>query len=319
MTSPDGPPPDRDRFSPIGPFLLAFALLDYMIPGIARHSESPIMAGLLAGTIAAQGGLLAIWAVLGPQRWIVRLPASFLAALALYGATMLGAATAHVGSAGGSDLMQILLFLPIVLLAAQVPLWIVRLVLGCRMVPAGAESAQSAKGLRQFGMEHLLGATTLIALALGLASLGLINPSTGRPYSDGWAGLSVACLLCAVWSMFSTLPCLWAAFIAKNRAGGAWALAAYTAAMTFLLLAIGSMFAGDAPPGEAVFALLAFHGALVGVMFGTLHVVRICGYVLMRAKGIKPAAAQVDSATTAEPPSPAPPADEAAGMNPAAR
>jgi hypothetical protein len=269
------------------------------------------MVGLLMGTIAGQGGLLAIWAVLGPQRWIVRLPATFLAALALFGALMLGFATSYPGPAEWDEMAESLLMMPIVLLAAQFPLWIVRLVLGCRIVPARAESAQSAKGLRQFGMEHLLGATAIVALALGLASLGLRDSSVGQIDLEVWAFLAVACLLVAVWSMFSTLPCLWAAWVAKNKAGAAWALAAYTVVMTMLLIVIVSTVTGEAPPAEAVFTLLASHGALVGVMFGTLHVVRACGYVLVRAKRIRPAAAPAGSATTAEPPSPAPPAEDA--------
>lgn len=177
-----------------------------------------------------------------------------------------------------------MLMLPIIFLAVQVPLWILRIVTGWCIVAGSSEDYSPPSESRQFQLQHMLGATTAVAVALGLASVGLRyldNPTEGTDPSM-WLGLMFACLMFGVWSAFSTLPCFWAAFVAPHKMASAVMIAVYAVLMSFLVLAVISAIAGSAPPGEAVLCFVLFSGSLASVLLGGLHVVRLCGYVLLR-------------------------------------
>jgi len=238
--------------------------------------------GLFLGIVAAQLGLLAVWAVLGPQRWIVRLPVTLVYAVLLYTMLIMGFAVAQPPPRDAwPQIAKSYLFLPLVLLAAQLPLWILRIATGCRIVRADPENGLRSTGSRQFQLRDLFGAMTVLAVALGLASLGL-----SREESIGaitWPIILIICLVCAGGSTFSTLPCLWAGLIARNRVVSTVVIAVYVAVIVPIALAIISAFVGSRLPNGAVAMFVMFHVALFGVMLVVLHVVRSRGSVLRGA------------------------------------
>jgi len=263
----------------LGLTVTAFAAADFVVPLIVWASRSEVLAALCFGTVAGQLGVLVIWAVLGPQRWFLRLPAMLAFALLVIASVVLGATVAEGHTPPSDDVALAFLFAPLVFLAAQLPLWIRRIAGGWRIVRADAETGDPATGARQFRLQDALAATGVLAVALSLASSGLAH---GGDMDDQWMPFLLLCVMCTVWSAFSTLPCLWACFVARGKLRSTVVMAGYVVVMTAIVVAVASAFDRSAPPGEAVVAFFLFHAALVGVMLGVLHVLRVLGYVLHR-------------------------------------
>ena len=164
---------------------VGFALLAALV-GAVGLATSPInvhfeagVGGVVAGFVAGMWGLLSIWAVFGTRRWFVRWPLT-LAATALLPFLFLGWAT---------------LFLPVLCLAVQAPLWILRFLLNYHFVVRGLP-AEAASLDSRIGVEHLLGAMTIVAIAMGLARTGLaLNPKAdGGPIPlAAWSHLLLPC------------------------------------------------------------------------------------------------------------------------------
>ena len=263
----------------LGLAVTAFALADFVGPLLVRQTQSEVLLMFLFGVVGAQLGVLVIWAVLGPQRWFVRLSATLAVALLLIGAVCLGATVVEEYAPTAGEVASFLLCLPLVFLAAQLPLWIRRIAGGWRIVRADAETEGPATGARQFRLQDALAATGVLAVALSLARLGLADEGD---MDDQWMGFLLLSAMCTVWSAFSTLPCLWACFVARGKLRSAVVMAVYVVVMTAIVLAVISAFVRTAPPGDVVAGFLLFHAALVGVMLGVLHVLRVLGYVLHR-------------------------------------
>jgi hypothetical protein len=265
----------------VGLFLAGFVLLDLAVPAMVWHAESPGFAGLLSGAVAGQFGLLTIWAVFGPQRWTLQLPATLGVAALLLAVVILGMIAVDPGGAPRwHDWARLFLFLPLVFLSAQPLLWIARYFGGWRIVRAEEETSVEAVRSRQFGLADLLGATVVLAVALSLANWGFYNE---RELGETWIPLVVGCLFCAAWNALSTLPCLWASFLARPKGVGVIVILVCMLMMTAAALAILSAMSGRGPPDEAIVGVSMFHGGLAGVMLGVLYAFRRWGYVLRRA------------------------------------
>src|SRR4030095_7570455 len=148
MTSPTG---DAFRFStedgdrPLGGFgwLLAIGCIFnfFVFPtlrAIERGNDAIVFIGGAAlGLFPAQAGVLTLWLVWGRGPFLRRLAVHWLAVLALYVAWALGFAMAFGADAPARELPAIwgavLCSLPLVSLAAQLPLWPLRTHLGWRV------------------------------------------------------------------------------------------------------------------------------------------------------------------------------------------
>ena len=277
--------------------IVGFAVADFIGPPVLWALESRVIdvlfgemvavqLGLLAiwavlgGMVAAQFGLLAIWAVLGPQRWILRLPVTLTYVAFFYTMLTLGMTSAAPSGFEWYDVFLSYFLLPLVFFAVQLPLWILRMATGWRIVRTDPENELPPTGSRQFRLHDLFVATTLIAVTFGLASLGMAADELA--FSTTWGPALGACLVCAAWSAFSTLPCLWAGLVAKKWRTRIVVMSVYILVMTAILLAIGRAIAGTGPPKEAFVILLSLFGTLAGVMLAVLDVVRRWGYVLRR-------------------------------------
>jgi hypothetical protein len=185
-------PPNRGPSKSLGPFMpliAVFAAVDFVMPIMVGGREKGLLAGVLWGAVCGQFSLLCLWAVFGVQRLLARWPLSLLAATLLYGLLPLG-----VGVVFGSPAVDItavvvgVLILPLLFLGVQVPLWVLRMATGWRIVVDGTQHACSLPQSRQYGLQQIFGATAAVAMALGLAGLGL--PLLGRPPDPSvWLGL----------------------------------------------------------------------------------------------------------------------------------
>ena len=277
---------------PIVAWIAACAVVDLITPVVMEGSREPELPMLFAGAVAGQLGVLAIWAVLGPGRWLVRWPISILVTMGFWCVLLVGIALADLHGPDIDEIFAATLMLPLVFLAVQLPLWVLRLVTGWCLVVGGGQDAGSPARRRQFGLQHMLGATTLVAAAMGLAGLGL-SVADGRntsPDTSSWLFLMLVCLFSAVWSAFSTVPCLWAAFVARNRVAGVVAIAIYAMLMSLLAVVIISTIARGHPAGEGMRLFVPFHGGLAFVLLGSLLAARGCGCVLLRPRRMQPPA-----------------------------
>ncbi len=186
-----------------------------------------------AGVIVAQGGAMTIWLAWGAERFWVRLLFHWLLAAAGLAAWLLGVRAAE----GLGDFVEALRIvgpaLPLVSLAAQTPLWIVRQGLGWRLVRLGAESAASDAPDDPLSIRDLLVATLLAGISLA-AARGVDGGNSHGP--NFWLGWGVAVAVSAGLSLVALLP------------AGGWLLGlrlfAWSSAVTALyaVLAVAAMW-----------------------------------------------------------------------------
>ena len=277
MTGQEEPPEENKPF-PLAYLFGGFGAIDLVAPMVLEAGRPPglVTIGVFSGLVAAQLGLLSIWAVLGPHRFRYQYPATLFLTLALAFLILMAFIAVEGWDPSTGEPLNAILCLPLVSLAAQLPLWILRIGAGYRIVRIGAETDASPSRSSQFRIRDLLVATALLAAALGLARCGL--PGREGASADELAGLMLICLFCAVYSTCSTFPCLWAAFVAPHKAAGAYVLTGYVVAMTFFVV----VMTGVLPEFAVMFFI--FHGVLAAVMLGVLHLARARGYVLHRAR-----------------------------------
>lgn len=287
----------------------AFALVDLITPGVLKDSQSPELLALLVGATAGQGCLLAVWAVMGPQRLLVRWLLSLLVAALLGFIFLWGMTMAAIGPRDGREMAGVMFGLPLILLAVQLPLWILKMATGWCIVVRGSEDSSAPSESRQFRLQHILGATTAVAVAMGLASAGLSysGNSTGSPDLSIWLGEMLVCLICGVYSAFFTLPCLWAAFAARNKTASTVIIAVsallISPPVAVILILVRGLRLGPLL-GEAAWAVCLFHGSLAFVLLGSLHIARACGYVLLRPGRVQAPATSAASSPLADPSDP---------------
>jgi len=175
------------------------AMANFLVAASSNLVHPVISLPLLSGLVLAQVALLSAWAVLGPQRIGLQWFASLLTLAGLVSMIGLGVAIANTDSDFRS-IMRLMLGVPLLFSMAQLPLWILRLVAGWRIVRIGAEETMTANGSRQFGILHLLGTTTAVALLLGLAQCSFVDASdhsTGALLA-AWIGIVIYGLVFAV-------------------------------------------------------------------------------------------------------------------------
>jgi hypothetical protein len=276
-------PPQSEKQIPAGTAVSGIFLTIAFFSPLALLDSPPAVQMALPGILFGQLAVLAVWGALGPRSLLVRWPLCLLAGEALFSVVSLSSAVA-----GHSDIVEYVvgtLLLPTLYLAVQAPVWLLRLITGCRIVRR-REGESPPKRSRQFRVRDLLVATTMVALTLGLAQLGLSVPANPRPDAvpDALAQLALVCGFLALWSGFAVLPCVYAAMAAHHCGLGALAIGAYTLAMTFFLLTLLVALQGGLPPGnggEVFLTLLLMNGGAVSVLFGTLLLARYYDYVLL--------------------------------------
>jgi hypothetical protein len=264
-------------------WVCAGALVDFFVP-LFMSSGPEEAAGFLAGVAGGQLGVLTVWAVFGPERLLLRWATALLAAALLFGAILVGLVISV--PAVGTEPFAALLMLPAVFLAAQAPLWIVRMITGWEIVPRGVREVPSAAS-RQFGLQHLLGATTAVAATLALAKIGFLamraRGSSGT--AEEWLGLAIACLVAGLWNGLLTIPCLYATMVVKERRRGCFVVAGYLVVLSIVVPIVMFAILGPAPLAPKAFMVfLSFNGAVALVVAGGLHLLGQSGYVLRRPR-----------------------------------
>jgi hypothetical protein len=282
----------------IAAVVVGFAMANLLVPSILTAGPGTLpLVVVFFGVVAAEGGLLTFWAVLGPHRLLVRFSSALATAALLLLVLLLGIAASEQPSP--RDLFDVLLLLPLMSLAPQTPIWVFKWILGCRTASSadGGDRAADASGLsaRQFGLIDILGATTFFAIALGLVNSWVKLQSRGM--APGWElqlwmeSVLIPLAVVGVWSLFTILPCIWAAFFVRNGGVGALLVLLFTGLIWLMFGIIASVLSGGVPPpSDAVGPVLLFLGSQMATMYGCMRLIRACGYELIRPKrAAKPA------------------------------
>jgi hypothetical protein len=277
---------DRSQADPTPPgfstlvlvFLTSAASICLFVPALIYATRSPAVGGAYFGIYVGSNALLATWAALGTHRFWTRQLGTIVSALVL-------GVCLHIGLFGmmgnGFDLGDcagFLALLPTVMLAAQMPLWIARMLLGWRIVPVAHADSASAPSGRQFNIAQLMFVTAAIAVALTLGQWGGSLLARTR-----WAGVLVASVVSLSVSLLIILPCAGSVFLLRQAARGGLMTAVYAAMLTvagFLLLA--SLKPG-APP-ELIGLLGGLATGVFGSLWAGLFLLRRAGYHMVRSQ-----------------------------------
>lgn len=239
------------------------------------------------GGLVAEGCLLGIWAALGPQALIFRLPLTSALLLVLICAYMIGlqlpedwmpleAATA------------VILAATLTFVGVQLPLWLMGAIAGQRIdVPGRTDGARSKSGSSQFGLRHLLIATTAVALLLVLVQHAFPDALSAGP--TDWMVLVLPMFLFLGFTVALCAPCVWLAL--RDNPGGGWG-PALAIAVVCGPVAVGA--AMSALPGvgpvekEAYLGVFFFGAGIVATVLSVLRIMRGVGYRLVSAADGEP-------------------------------
>lgn len=258
------------------------AVVNFIVAASISPSDPGLPLAVLYGLVLAQVGLLSAWAVLGPHRIGVQWPASLLILVGLVVMICLGTAAGNPRSDLRSALRS-MLGLPLLFAMAQLPLWILRLVAGWRIVPSGAAETITTRGPRQFGVQDLLGVTAAVALILGLAQFGLFYGAdlAASDILAVWAmGLGFGLALAVISTFFVPLG-IWAGLGVRDLLSAAFELAFWGTLLFLAAFIVAQILSPGGFPSKGLNAILLFVTVSLGLIFGVLRLAHSCSYVLI--------------------------------------
>ncbi len=237
-----------------------------------------LVTGLAVGMIGAQAALHAIWTVFGTLHWAPRFAVSVFSALILY-------LTFMVANRFGPDrnaaiyAEQVLLCMPLSLLAIQAPLW--GLKAGWRWGVFRSDAEANRTQIRALSIRDLLLATTATAVAITLArcAMTLDGRTTDLRVS---IAMFVGPLIAAFASLLTTVTSLLATLRVQNMVSGVRMVTTIEAAIYFGWFAIMCHLEGF-PRGEIVTMLIGIFVGFTVSLNAPLCYLRQCGYRLRRA------------------------------------
>ncbi len=282
-------------------FLLvaAYAMLDSVTPGAVNNAGRGawVIAALASGAICGQAGLLTIWAAVGPLPLWIRWAQVLVATFGLYFAFCLGivASSSYISLAEDFPRMAaVSLLIPLLFLCAQFPLWVRRTFGGWQIVFKDQATGRRAGSTRQFGLGHILGITAALSVSLALASPALEAMrapgarNAGPIAPDAWLPVALMCVITCIYSAVWTISSAWACFLARGEGTGFGVMFGVWLGASLLMITIITAIAAassSAVPGEVIATVLLHFGATAFVLMGSLHLLKLCGCVMIRAGG----------------------------------
>jgi len=292
--------------------VVAYAIADFTVPlvfdGMGRHGWP--VAAFCIGALGGEICLGAIWAALGPSRFWPRWLLVLAVAFALYLAFCFGivVSSPYLASRDVTEMIMPSLLIPLLFLVIQMPLWVRRIASGWQILDPREVTSYSATEARQFGLANMLGLMAFLAVALSLVQIAASLLQTGRPAGEErlimWLGLGIYSLILCLYIAVLSGPAVRACFLARDKVLGCLAMAGVWVGVSILVVLIVTIIAamsGGRVPGEAVASIFLATAGTVIVLMASLHLLRMCGYVMVRAKDRRtPIAATVVAGPAAE-------------------
>jgi len=264
---------------------LIFALCNFVLVFVISRSnnrgaiQTLLFMPAFYGLIGAEVAIHAIWSVLAPVRRTIRLVTGVVAGLFLFGAFVFGFAW-FANDAWARIGLPSLLCLPLIAIAVQSPLWVVKIWFRWRVILASAHVPPERN--RPFQILDLLVATGAVAIAFSVARLAA--PS-GVPPTAFLSSVAIAALTLAAISAFTTIP-VTVGTLLPRRLG----LALPALVLIDLAITIGGIcaFVLLAPEGPHLrwreyFALAGVAGVFFACLTGAMLLVRRLGARLVFA------------------------------------
>lgn len=314
------PPPNR-QFT-LTPGLLGillavitacFALSNITVIPVSERMSGNMLAELwLAfsfGLIGAEAGLLAIAAVLGPEKGLVRhllvVPLAgiwILAWLLGYGFTWWNHTNQYFYPEW-KEVVADILIIPVLFCACELPLWIFRGLLRWRIELLNADSNRRAPPPLSIG--GILIATGAVAIALAGVRMGRFIEGVASE-AEWWGACGIGMAFAGGISLVTLPLCTWATLRCPWLWAGRLAMIAWLFIAAFLLVWVISTMVGSWPPLEfwRPFTGMVF-GFASGLM-GTLSLVRLAGYRLIWGRDSFPVIPSASAMPSEDSPAPKP-------------
>jgi len=268
-------------------FFAATNGLHYPLLLISRRDD---ILGMVIGAaqpsmMGAQMALHSIWCVLAPLHWAKRFLVGVTVLLVLCG-TMAGGMA--VNSVAGTDVVALatrlfwndLLCLPLLLIAVQTPLWVMRIGFGWRVACRGEVPSTAFRPLR---IGNLLIATAVVAAALAAARCsGWVSTPSG---DVSIVGLVVAALIIVMVSAVIVLPAVLAALYARRLPMALGLAFAVDAAILVVCMAVVRVIRGAPLDTETFAVALLLAGGFFVSLTAPMLIARRQGYRLVRGRG----------------------------------
>ena len=279
-------------------FLFFLVLLaNLSVPWLLKDSALErvlIVRGMVGGGVVAEICLVAIWAALGPQPFVNRVPFTFALLSLAYCAFMVGQQFPDASIFSLEDAASIGLGAVVIFTGVQVPLLIVRSWDHRRIASRDTRYLTAEEESLQFGMRHLLSWMSAIAFMLVVVrhSLGdtSFQRSTNRMLADLPAILG-GMLMFAFLSALICLPCIRLAlgfrFAARRLV---WLIFVFLASPP-CVIGVVMMFDGRLRGADRV--LIGLYSTLLGLALSLLVVLlglRRLGFRLVSDERVWPAA-----------------------------
>jgi hypothetical protein len=236
-----------------------------------------------AGVIAGEVGLLAIWAVLGPWRLYSQWSSCLLVWLGLLVAIVCGLKIAGEGPPDGNVILQLMLGYSAALVAAQVPLGLIRLLRGWRLLLRTADAGRTAIESRQLQIRDMLIAMTVLGLFLG--TMNIVAKGSHGVIELPFLVL-ILCGVAVVWSALVLPICVWVCFGASRIKLRIIGLIGYLTAAATIAVGVSVVVSGRKVPEGAIPAVL-LHVALFATVLSGVGLARACGYVLVSVRSAR--------------------------------
>jgi hypothetical protein len=277
------PQPADQPLAGLGGFVAAACVGNALALPILRGTDGawPLVA-MVVGYFCAQFGLAAMYLVWGLEPFPRRLIKHWIVALGLFGSWAIGFAMAF-GDRSGEGIPEVwgsvLCTLPLVSLAAQLPLWPLRIYLGWRIEqPGGAAHGEAnALSIRDMILGTVVTAVTLAALRLVPGLAGFAAPRE----SEMWIMWAIWGLSIAGASTVALVPATLVSFRMQDGGAAAGVLGGIAVVAWVITLSIlGAMGPGGSMPGEFVAGIALVYGSFTATLALPLFLVRSRGYRL---------------------------------------
>jgi hypothetical protein len=217
---------------------------------------TPLVGGLMMGTLFGQVSLAAAWVALGPLRMIVRLTLSGLWLVALWLSLAIGAA------ASGAQPTEMLVLVGGILLQwilVQIGPWILAAFCGLRITHR-SELGKLQLSDQQFGIRQLLILTAIVAVLLGGTRFLLTRFQWAQTQPDWAEGLKIFSFL-AVANAVLTLPLLAAGLLRRHAVIASIVAVGFALALVAVEYPAFTLIARGGPPAEELIAIFLWMNA----------------------------------------------------------
>ena len=242
---------------------------------------------VLIGAILAQAGLLSAGLVFGDGSLWVRMIVCWGTAVFLWGCWAAGRLTVALFCVWSFDWGEQLRFgvlsIPLVGLAIQSPLWLVRCYLGWRLTRSGT----GASAVRPLSIGDYLIGTAVTAVSITCARLA---PQPDWDNSSYWPAWAIVFASIAGASLLSVIPAMLAMFRLRDRRLGLYLLLGYgfVAGMTTLAILIRVFGFPGGPGAWRAVAVVVVFVSLAGCLGLGMKAARDLGFELVLSRNQQP-------------------------------